>query len=329
MKRRITMQDIADKLGVTKVTVSKYFKGSDDISEKMKKNIARVAEELGYVYNSTKKVSVGVLTPSVFLEKDEDFYTQIYKNLTEDANQYNIHLILNVVKDEEEESCKLPYILQDGSIDALIVLGQLSKEFIRFLLDLKIPIVLIDFHYRDIDLDTIVSNNFQASYEITSYLMDCGHKQIGFVGNIKTTTSVQDRYLGYRKALLENNLLYNESYLIEDRDQDNNLIQMKLPKTVPTAFVCNNDFTAFLLVKKLKDNGYRIPEDVSVVGFDDVQYSEFSEPKLTTVRVNRGEMSKLALKSVHKRINQQNLKSMMLVTDTEIVFRDSVKKINE
>lgn len=325
--KKVTMQDIADKLGVSKVTVSKYFKGSDDISNEMRKNIAKVADELGYIYNSSKRSTVGVLTPSVFLEKDENFYTTIYKYLTEESMYYNIQLILNVVKDEEEEACKLPYILENGSIDALIVLGQLKKKFIKFLLKLNIPIVLMDFHYRGLNLDTIVSNNFQASYEITSHLIDCGHKEIGFIGNIKTTTSIQDRYLGFYKAILENDLDINETFLIKDRDKENNLIDIKFPEKLPTAYVCNSDYAAYILIKKLIDCGYKVPEDISVVGFDDVQYSEFSEPKLTTVRVKRRDMAKTALKRVAKRIKDKDVDTKMFVTDTEIVYRDSVENI--
>ena len=325
--KKVSMQDIANKLNVSKVTVSKAFKSSNDISLSMRENVLKTAEELGYIYNFSKRYNVGVLTSSLFLEKDESFYTRIYKTLAEDSNLYNLQLLLNIVSDSDQESCKLPYILEFGNVDALIIMGQLRKEFVKYLIELDIPILLMDFYFRGVNADTIISNNYQASYEITSHLIDLGHTNIGFLGNIKTTTSIQDRYLGYVKALLENNIELNPSFLIKDRDEEQNIIELKFLDKLPTAYVCNNDNAAYMLIKELMKQGYKVPDDISVVGFDDLYYSEYSDPKLTTVRVDRQDMAKMSLRRILKRITEKDVEVKRFVINPKCIYRDSVKNI--
>lgn len=325
--KKVSMQDIANKLSVSKVTVSKAFKTSNDISAAMRESVLKTANELGYVYSSSKRRMVGILTSSLFLEKDESFYTRIYKTLTEDANRYDLQLLLNIVNDSDQENCKLPYILESQSVDAIIVLGQLQKEFVKTLLKLDIPILLLDFYYRGMSADTVICDNYQASYEITSHLIDYGHTQIGFLGNIKSTTSIQDRYLGYVKALLENDIELDNSFLMSDRDAEQNFITLDFPKNLPTAYVCNNDHTAYMLIKELQKLGYKVPNDISVVGFDDLYYSEYSDPKLTTVKIDRQDMARIALKRVSKRIMNKDLSLKRFVTNARCIYRDSVKKV--
>ncbi len=325
--KKVSMQDIANKLNVSKVTVSKAFNNSNDISVSMRENVLKTANDLGYNYISAKRFMVGVLTSSIFLEKDESFYTKIYKTLTEDSNMYNLQLLLNVVSDSDQESLKLPYILESGNVDALIIMGQLRREFVKYLIELDIPILLMDFYYRGVKADSIISNNYQASYEITSHLIDYGHKNIGFLGNIKTTTSIQDRYLGYVKALLENNIELNSSYLMKDRDEEQNFIKIKFPNNLPTAYVCNNDHAAYMLIDELKKLGYKVPNDISVVGFDDLYYSDYSVPKLTTVRVDRQDMAKMALRRILKRIIEKDVEIKRFVINPQCIYRDSVSKI--
>ena len=293
----------------------------------MRENVLKTANDLGYNYISAKRFMVGVLTSSIFLEKDESFYTKIYKTLTEDSNMYNLQLLLNVVSDSDQESLKLPYILESGNVDALIIMGQLRREFVKYLIELDIPILLMDFYYRGVKADSIISNNYQASYEITSHLIDYGHKNIGFLGNIKTTTSIQDRYLGYVKALLENNIELNSSYLMKDRDEEQNFIKIKFPNNLPTAYVCNNDHAAYMLIDELKKLGYKVPNDISVVGFDDLYYSDYSVPKLTTVRVDRQDMAKMALRRILKRIIEKDVEIKRFVINPQCIYRDSVSKI--
>ncbi|OEF99164.1 transcriptional regulator [Vulcanibacillus modesticaldus] len=335
MKKRITMQDVADKLGVTKVTVSKALSGKEGVSEELRKNIIATANEMGYIYNSSAKAlktnktgNIGIIVPEVFMEEDEYFYTRIYKNIYKEVSEKNYNLILTIITKKEEEEVRLPLMCKENKVDGILIIGQISIEYIQKLKELSLPIVLVDFYYKELELDCILTDNYYATYNATNYLIESGHREIGFCGNIKLTSSIQDRYLGYYKALLEHQIPINENYIIKDRNDNGEFIDLQLPEKLPTAFICNCDKAAYELTKKLQSEGYRVPEDCSIIGFDDVRHSIISTPKLSTIRVKTEDIAKYAIKRIETRIQNPDAKVRRIVIDTEIINRESVKVLN-
>lgn len=320
--KKVTMQDIANEVGVSRMTVSKCFQQSDDISEEMKAKIMRVAAKLGYVYSKQVRHNIIVLASEVFLDKTEDFYSSLYKRMNELSGLNNMALSLVVVKKTEEYSGVLDCDLRN--FDGIIILGQLSYECIKQIKNVNIPTVCVDFYYRNSGLDTIICNNYQASYNLTASLIDLGHKKIAFVGNLNHTSSINDRYLGFYKAILEANLDIPEDYRLDDRDAQGELSELQLPKSMPTAFVCNNDHIAYLLIKQLKTLGIKVPEQISVVGFDDVIYSSISEPAITTMRITRKEMAEQALALLLQRIQNQAASIKTVTVECKMIERNSV-----
>lgn len=325
--KKPTMQDIASKLNISRMTVSKAFKGSNDISIETRHKIFEVAKELNYNYKTLSHSNVLVLTNPMFLELDEQFYTKVYKKLIQESTNKNISLTMNVITKDIEKQLELPAVIEND-IDGLIILGELSKEYLEKLMALNLPMVFIDFYNNTFEYDSIITNNYLYSYEITSHLILNGHKSIGFVGNIKSTSSVQDRYLGYCKGLLENNLALDDSLIIPDRDSHGLLKSFNLPKELPSAFVCNNDYTAYNLIDYLEKKGYKVPDDVSIVGFDDVLDAESKTHSLTTVRVNIDDMVHLGIRRIIQNIAKKDMKHKTYVINSTIVLRDTVKKLN-
>lgn len=320
--KKVTMQDIANEVGVTRMTVSKCFQQSADISEEMKAKIMHVAGKMGYIYSKQVRHNILVLASEVFLDSSEDFYSSLYKRMNELSGLNNMALSIVVVKKKDEELGAFECDFRN--FNGIIVLGQLSSNCIQELKKTNLPIVCVDFYYRNSGLDTIVCNNYQASYNLTASLIDIGHKKIAFVGNLNQTSSINDRYLGFYKAMLEANLEISEDYRLDDRDDKGELNELKLPKNLPTAFVCNNDHIAYLLIKQLKSMGIQVPTQVSVVGFDDVIYSSISEPAITTVRVTRKDMAKQALELLLSRIQNPSVSVRTVTVECNMVERDSV-----
>ncbi len=334
MKDKVTMKDISDIVGVSKVTVSKVFNNRNDISEQLREKILKVADDLGYRYNPGIKTlktgitnNIGVLVSQVFLERDENFYSNIFKKIYISAIEEDYNVILTVINNTQESNCELPIICKEHKIDGLVILGQIAEFYIQEIMKYGFPIVLVDFTYRNLELDSVVTNNFEASYFATNYLISKNHHNIGFVGNIKNTKSIMDRYLGFCKALFEHDLEVDEDFIIKDRDDNKNEIDYDIPKNLPTAFVCNSDKAAYVLIKKLKTNGYNIPDDCSIMGFDDVTHSIFSEPKITTMRVRKEEMADFSVKQILKRLKNKNTNVNKIIIDTDLIERDSVKSI--
>lgn len=335
MKKKVTMDDIAKIVGVSKVTVSKVFNGRYDVSEEVREKVLKVADELGYRYNPGVRTlktgltnNVGIITSEVFLENDENFYTGIYKQLHITAAKHEMNLILSIIRENHIRDLELPNICKENKVDGIVILGEFPEEYIQEIMRYDIPLVFVDFTIRDLEVDSIVTNNFDASYFATNYLIQKGHKKIGFVGNIKTTQSIMDRYLGYCKAMIENDLEINEEHIIKERDDLKNEIDFELGEDLPTAFICNNDKAAYVLIKKLQAKGIHVPDSCSVIGFDDVIHSIFSEPKITTMRVRKEEMAEFAINRLIKRAKDNNIPAQKVIIDADLIERESVKTIN-
>jgi len=324
MSKKTSMQDIANRLNISRMTVSKAFKNDADISSEMREKVRLMAQEMGYQYAKNDPLSLIVLVPEVFLADTEDFYTTLFRRLNENANFKNISLFLKIIskKDEMEQNTNFSHVSKDG----IMMLGQFEKAYVIKVQSLGLPLICVDFYYDDLELDSIVSNNFNAGYIATRYLLNKGHKHIGYVGTIPSTTSIIDRYLGFTKALIEKGLDYQKSVIVEDRDHEGNMIDLVLPKKLPSAFLCNNDHIAYLLIKKLQQMGLSVPKDVSVIGFDDVMYSKISQPMITTMKVSRKYMAEQAITLMIRRMNNKKAKLINMSLECLMVERDSVSE---
>ncbi len=326
MKNKVTMRDIAKALGISPMTVSKALRNSPDISEQMRKKVFKTAKELGYTYQERKAYNVVCFMPEVFINKFDGFYGNLFSKLNKEAKLNNVSVSLIVLDENDEKQNKFNVELEH--YHGVIFLGQISKSFIRAVLEHKKPIITVDFQYSSIKSDSVVSNNFMGSYYATAYLIDQGHKNITFVGNYRATASIRDRYLGFLRALLENNLVINEDSVIKDRNDEGVLIDLVLPNKLPTAFVCNNDYVARQVIQMLKLKNKKVPEDISVIGFDNTVFSELSQPQITTVRVPRTTMAEIAVSLLLRRLSRPQASYKNLHVECYIVKRESVKEVN-
>lgn len=335
MKNSVTMKDIARELNVSVVTVSKALGGKEGVSKELKKKIVECARKMGYRLNSLAKsmkegysYNIGIIVSERFVRKPYEFYHIFYQYLTQVLGEYDYSVIIQVLSLQDEESLVLPRAYNEKKIDGLIVLGQVSITYAELLQKTDIPIMLLDFYDERIDIDSVVSDNFFGSYKITSYLVGNGHKDIAFIGDIYATSSIQDRFLGYYKALLENRIRITEQYIISDRDKDGKYIDFQLPGEMPTAFVCNNDEVAYNLIAKLREQGIHVPGDCSVVGFDNSIHSTIAVPRITTMVVDIEEMAKTVSRLIVNKIKKENKRYGRVTIKENIIIRDSVKDIS-
>ncbi|NLO37924.1 MAG: LacI family transcriptional regulator [Ruminiclostridium sp.] len=339
MKSNVTMKDIAKELNVSIVTVSKALGGKEGVGEELKKKIVECADKMGYRLNSLARsmkegysYNVGVIVSEKFVGPPQAFYPLFYQYISQSLGEQGYSMIIQVLSLQDEENLVLPRAYSESKIDGLIVLGQISLPYAQLLQSCEIPIVLLDFYDERIDIDSVVSDNFCGSYEITSILIKSGHRDIAFIGDIYATSSIQDRFLGYYKALLESGIKLREEYIINDRDKEGRYIELAFPDKMPTAFVCNNDVVAYNLILKLREMGFNVPDDCSVVGFDNSVHSVISSPQITTMGVNLEEMGKTAGKFIVNKIRKENKRYGKVTIKENIYQRESVKslvKINE
>lgn len=333
MSRNITMKNIAAELGVSTVTVSKALSGKEGVSKEVRELIKHKAEEMGYRYNALgksmregKNYSIGILIAEQFMHESA-FYSKMFQALIKEMMRFDYFGILEIISGHDERKCVMPNILRNNKVDGIILLGQMHRDYIRMIDSTGIPYIFLDFVDDTFNVDTIISDNVYGAYEITKYLITQGHSKIGFIGNQLATTSITDRYIGYYKAMLEQKLVIYEEWVINDRDEEGNFIDLKLPGDLPTAFVCNCDKIAYELILLLKKNNIRVPDDVSVVGYDNYIFATLSDPQITTVEVNVEVMSEMAVASIIRRFSNPSIESSRKIISGRIVIRDSVSNL--
>ena len=331
------MADIAAELKVSTVTVSKALSGQKGVSEEMRERIKNLADEWGYRQPSTmkqmtkeKSYNIGIIVPGRYFGKYESFYWQIYQEVATKAVQKECFSMLEVINPEDETNLIMPKILKDKKVDGVILIGRPSNEYMQMIRrEEAAPIVCMDFFDESGNCDAVISDGYYGTYMLTNYLFDMGHTEIDYVGTLLYTSSITDRYFGFCKALMEHGQKIGEDRVINDRDWENGDVSEEsivLPEHMPSAFVCNSDLTASALIKVLRKSGYRVPEDISVVGFDNYLYPGLCDIGITTYEVDIREMARRSINVLIKKISGETYKTGVRVVEGNIVYKDSVKK---
>ncbi len=339
MAKAVKLADIAERVGVSTVTVSKALSGQKGVSEEVREKIRSIAEDLGYQQPSAvrksqnhKNFNIGILISERFLVKYESFYWQMYQAVATRATAEECFTMLEVIGKAEEESSRMPKLVQERKVDGIIVIGKMMDAYQQHLnTEAGIPVIYLDYYNGREASDSVISNSYYGTYELTYYLYRMGHRKIAYVGTLLAMESITDRYFGYQKALLELGLEQKKGWVLDDRHIETGEIDtvnmLQIPKDMPTAFVCNCDLTASFLIKKLKDNGYRVPEDISVVGFDNYLYPGLSDIQITTYEVDLKEMAKKAVYNMISKISNENYKPGIHIVEGHMVLKESVAQI--
>lgn len=327
------MRDIGKVAGVSVVTVSKALAGKPGMSEETRQNICELAEQLGYRYPKAHKetdrtgLDIGIVIPEKYFAS-ESFYAEIYKELARQLAQEKHFGLLELLSKESEEKLELPNLLKNRHVDGLILLGEPNRDYYRMLADQDFPVVYLDFYDELCTADAVVGDNTYGCYRLTSHLIRNGHRDIGFIGNYRATSSIMDRYLGFCRAMLENNLPIRPEWIVSDRDENGGFTEYPLPENLPTAFVCNCDLVAQTLITNLRKTGYRVPEDVSVTGFDDYITGARNDNEISTFHVNTGNMVDLAIKTITDRCAGLSTPFGRTVVSGQAVYRTSERAID-
>lgn len=336
IRKDIKLEDIANKLGVSVVTVSNAINNKKGVSVQLRERVLQTVDELGYEIpmreNKTAIMrKLGVIISEKFVLEFQSFYMEIYKNIVKIAENKQCQIILEVV-DIKKETLKIKQTsFTDIEVDGIILIGELEKNYINWLKDVcNIPIVGVDFYDFNKNLDYFIVDGFRGMSEMTQKLIDCGHRDIGFVGNPYATRNIMDRYMGYTKALIKNGLEVNKNRLYFDRiiNDKEEIINIELPNSdLPTALVCNCDMSAYLVIEKLRDMDIRVPEDISIVGFDNYYYKDIEGLKLTTYENDINSLAKDSVTTLIKRIEKNKKPEGIRTILGKIIEGNTVKDI--
>ncbi len=325
------MEDIALALGVSKVTVSRALNGKEGVGEELREKIVSKANEMGYQMNvfasalrTNKMHSVGILISERYFGEGDFFYLEIYKHMGIDLTKKGYTSSFHILTQEEENDLIIPKMITDGIVDGVLLLGEMHKDYISTIDKFEIPKLFVDYYNSQFrHIDSVLTDNYFSFYNFTNDIIKEGYKNISFVGTIKATASIMDRYMGYQKAMIENNL---ESYIkqYEDRPEDESFIFVDVDdQALPEVFMCNCDYTAYILLDALKEKGLFVPKDVKIVGFDDTLYSRLSSPTITTKHVDLEQIARTSIKFIVKKIENKSKKYGRVIVDTKRIDRES------
>lgn len=341
--KKITMSDIAKELNLSINAISLALNDRAGVSEKTRRQVLNKAEEMGYL-DQRKKYNVVYSNKNicVIIEKrffeDLQFYGRVLLGIENTAKEGGYDIFVNSFEKDEK---KVPACVENKKVSGVIVVGKISDEVLSRLREYRLPVVLVDhISYRE-STDCIITDNKAGTFKITKYLITNGFQKIGFFGDIRYSPSVRERFWGYQEALqeympfqdFESSMNYVEQYSMLNKVEDYVIGQdmeglknsFLLIKERPEVLICSNDKSAILLCKALELLGYQIPQDISIVGFDDIELGKMVVPKITTVHVDKELMGKKGMQRLLYRIEHPNDKVEKIMMDVSIVERESVK----
>ncbi len=330
MAKSVRLSDIAEKMGVSTVTVSNALTKDKGVGLELKKKILETAEEMGYRFpqkEGRKSHNIGVLVSEIYMENFVSFYWSVYQELSKVATSNASFIFVEVITKEKEANLELPLFITEKKAEGIIILGELGAAYLELLNKCsEVPLQYLDFYRRDKKdrVDALISNNYYGSYFLTNYLIDKGFKEIGFLGSVKATCSIIDRYFGYQRAMFEAGLEVKSEWIIPDRDEMGQ-ISFQIPKTLPKALVCNCDMMAAHFVRALRERGVKVPQDISLVGYDDYIVPGLLDFGLTTYSVNREELAKTSIATMIKRIEGDTKDCINKIIDGSLIERESVR----
>lgn len=330
--KKVTIFDVAREADISYSTVSRVFSNPDKVAETTRLRVVEVAQQLGYVPNKQarslaggKTQAIGILVPGF----DNGYISSVLNGIYEEIAQTEYNLLLYPTFHTEKNEVKyVNRIINDLAEGLLILLPRHSEDYINALAAKKFPYVFIDHQGVSEDSISISATNFRGAYEATEYLIKLGHKRIGFITGFLDMRSGLDRLHGYRGALqdyeieIDQKLIQNGDFLPQSGyERAQNLLQLPEP---PTAIFASNDLMAFGVMNAITDAGLNVPEDISVIGFDNIPQTELFRPRLTTINQPLVEMGRLATRMLLQQIEDPSkVPHQGTLLATELVIRDS------
>ena len=348
-KKPVTLADIAAQAAVTSMTVSRVMNGAGYVHVETRERVLRVAREMNYRRNGLARGLKRQRTDTVGMvigDIANPFAAELSRGVREVLDQRGYSLFICISEHTAKEDVQAFDSLADHRADGIIVATRASKsgnERLAELIDSGIPVSLIGRDFRHEHADLVMADNLKGGYEATRHLIDLGHKRIGFIGVSLTEGLRLKRFQGYLEALNEHGIQVEEQLIVGGRriaeqmpgysteemgyDGMTKLLQLKRR---PSAVVARNDYTAMGALNAIKRAGLRIPEDIAVVGYDDIPLASHTSPALTTVRQPTREQGRMAAEFLLRRIEGDREQPRAEKTfDCELIVRESTGAIAE
>ncbi|MGP4059116.1 LacI family DNA-binding transcriptional regulator [Halobacillus sp. H74] len=336
----VTIKDVAKKADVAPSTVSRVISDSPRISEKTKRKVRKVMDELGYHLNYNGRVlvsqstqTIGIVTKVSSVHSFENpFFSELLRGISDACHESDYSIYLTTGNTEEAIYQEVVKMVQGKRVDGVIVLySRQDDKVVPYLRECEFPFVMVGKPVDRASETMFVDNdNIQASKDVTEYMIALGHEKIGFIGGDSHYEVARDRLEGFRLALSNHNLKANEELRKNIHpgkvDADEVVKELMDLPDPPTGLVITDDYNALLVMRALAARGVKLPEDMSIVGFNNTMIAQLSNPPLTTVDTQSIQLGHESARNLIDLLNRPDMIKKSVIIPTVIVERESCKE---
>lgn len=304
--KRTSIKDIARQANVSHSTVSRALTGSPLISRETTERIRKIAQKAGYRPSSaarslvtSRSGAVGVVVTNI----GDPFVAEVVGGIEDAANDHDYSVLLANSNADPDREVKVVRSFEERRVDGIVVTASRVGSVYRDLLaNTGVPIVLLNNQHPSEFLYSVMIDNVAASREATRHLISLGHRYIGYIGDRIGYQSDTERFAGYREALDQADIPFQPDHVVHGNGKPEGstlaIRRLLAVRPRPTAVFCYNDMTALGALAELRERGQTVPDDMSLIGFDDIFFAQFTDPPLTTIRQPKREMGRKAMETL-------------------------------
>jgi LacI family transcriptional regulator len=334
----VTANELARIVGVSTATVSLVLNNRPGVGEETRKKILETARQLGYKKlrrfdpSAIKNISLVIYKKHGDVVSDTPFFAELIQGIEQQSRKTSYNLLIFYFYESQDYLEQLRAITRSSCQGIILLATEMNPEDLRFFSHLSVPLVILDNFFSGANIDSITINNIQGSLEAVRYLTGVGHRRIGHLRSSVGISNFYERREGFLKGLgglpaAARAPSFSVTSTSEGAYRDMKK-HLEANPEIPGAFFADNDIIAISCIRALREARYRVPEEVSVVGFDDIPASALIEPPLTTMRVPKRSMGAMAMERLIKKIEGETGETVRIELNTELVIRSSVRVIS-
>jgi len=335
-----TIKDVAKKANVSIATVSLVIHNHKKITPETRLRVNKAIKELNYHPSrsarglaSKKTGNIGFIVTDDHFLRSEPFYTRIFLGTEFEARHDEYYILLTTVPSEDNGNLKLPRFVLERNVDGIIIAGKIPEDLILNLRKQGLPLAFVDYYPDTDNYPVVLIDNVSGGMLATEHLLSLGHRKIAFIAGDINHPSIYDRYQGYKNALEKagietdrNLVITDEDYPARENGYDAAKRLIERNEEFTAVFTCN-DAMAIGVMQYLREAGRRIPEDISVIGFDDVEADLSLDPPLSTISVPKVEMGVEVMRLMADILGNVSDKPKKVLVPVELIKRDSTTRI--
>lgn len=331
---KVSIRKISEITGFSPATVSNALNYKRGVNAETAAKVLKTAQDLGYFdENKVRKVKFVTFKRSGNIVEDTPFFPMVITGVEEECRACGLELqMVNLDRKDPAYNDHLAVIQNDHSSGVILLGTEIMDEDLDVIRNMDVPFVVIDYWKSDTYFNAVMTNNADSVQMAIMYLVAKGHEKIGYLGSKIRIKPFRSRFNGFKNGIRRAGLRVNENYIIRvgaDMDSacDDMRAYLKQKPELPTAFFADDDMIAMGVMKALQEYGYRIPEDISIVGFDDITFSSIVNPPLTTIRVPKKEIGHTAVRRLRDITERGDTTKLKIEVCTTFIERDSVRDL--